>query len=462
MNEQTDKITKYKKPHQINIGMIIFGALFVYIVICLILYFNTKHLRGYEVKTGSLSEDNIYRGIALREEHVVNATAAGYIYYFVPEGTHVSTRDVVYALDSAGNLSDAVTYNTSTATLSNQDLNDLKGKLTTYQSYFGPHDFQTVYDLKKVLNSEIVNLSNKQVLNSLESMDSLSSGVTKYAAGASGDVAFYIDGYEDLKPEDITMDHFDETAYAETSYSGNSLVGNGDAVYKIIPNEDWSVVIHTSNAKAQELSEEGYVLVKFMKDQFKTYGKVKVLSSDADNDISFVQLTFSNSMVDYISDRFLDVELILEEKEGLKIPNSSIVEKNFFLIPKEYMVKGKGGKDGVMRQTFTEKNEQTTEFVTTTIYSEDKDKYYVDQDVLNAGDVIFLPDSTETFTVSEQASLVGVFNINKGYADFRKIIILYQNDDYAIVKSDTMYGLNNYDYIALDAATVKDDQFVYE
>ena len=199
-----------------------------------------------------------------------------------------------------------------------------------------------------------------------------------------------------------------------------------------------------------------------MKDQFKTYGKVKVLSSDADNDISFVQLTFSNSMVDYISDRFLDVELILEEKEGLKIPNSSIVEKNFFLIPKEYMVKGKGGKDGVMRQTFTEKNEQTTEFVTTTIYSEDKDKYYVDQDVLNAGDVIFLPDSTETFTVSEQASLVGVFNINKGYADFRKIIILYQNDDYAIVKSDTMYGLNNYDYIALDAATVKDDQFVYE
>ena len=126
------------------------------------------------------------------------------------------------------------------------------------------------------------------------------------------------------------------------------------------------------------------------------------------------------------------------------------------------MVKGKGGKDGVMRQTFTEKNEQTTEFVTTTIYSEDKDKYYVDQDVLNAGDVIFLPDSTETFTVSEQASLVGVFNINKGYADFRKIIILYQNDDYAIVKSDTMYGLNNYDYIALDAATVKDDQFVYE
>ena len=86
----------------------------------------------------------------------------------------------------------------------------------------------------------------------------------------------------------------------------------------------------------------------------------------------------------------------------------------------------------------------------------------MDQDVLNAGDVIFLPDSTETFTVSEQASLVGVFNINKGYADFRKIIILYQNDDYAIVKSDTMYGLNNYDYIALDAATVKDDQFVYE
>ena len=57
---------------------------------------------------------------------------------------------------------------------------------------------------------------------------------------------------------------------------------------------------------------------------------------------------------------------------------------------------------------------------------------------------------------------MGVYNINKGYADFRQIVILYQNEEYAIVKSNTAYGLNVYDYIVLDSATVHDDDFIYE
>ena len=58
--------------------------------------------------------------------------------------------------------------------------------------------------------------------------------------------------------------------------------------------------------------------------------------------------------------------------------------------------------------------------------------------------------------------MIGVYNINKGYADFKQISILYQNDEYAIVKSNTVYGLNVYDYIVLDASTVNDNEFIYE
>ena len=58
--------------------------------------------------------------------------------------------------------------------------------------------------------------------------------------------------------------------------------------------------------------------------------------------------------------------------------------------------------------------------------------------------------------------MIGVYNINKGYADFKQIIILAQNDEYSIVKSNTTYGLNVYDYIVLDAETVNDNDFIYE
>ena len=58
--------------------------------------------------------------------------------------------------------------------------------------------------------------------------------------------------------------------------------------------------------------------------------------------------------------------------------------------------------------------------------------------------------------------LIGVYNINKGYADFKQIQILYQNDEYSIVKSNTEYGLNVYDYIALNAEAVTVNDFIYE
>ena len=71
-------------------------------------------------------------------------------------------------------------------------------------------------------------------------------------------------------------------------------------------------------------------------------------------------------------------------------------------------------------------------------------------------------DSGEKYAVSKKATLIGVYNMNKGYADFRQIIILYQNEEYAIVKSNTEYGLNAYDYIVLEANSVTDDALLYE
>ena len=54
---------------------------------------------------------------------------------------------------------------------------------------------------------------------------------------------------------------------------------------------------------------------------------------------------------------------------------------------------------------------------------------------------------------------MGVYNKNKGYADFKQIQILYQNEEYSIIRSNTEYGLIEYDYIVLDAETVDENEF---
>ena len=458
---ESNKITKYHKPLNINIGMIIFGVMFIYIIILGIMYFKTEHLSGYEVKEGALSVNNVYRGIALREEQVFPTQSAGYVYYFASEGTHVACGDLIYAIDSSGTLAQNLYSGTENNAYTNEELGGIKSKIMNYKSTFEETDFSTVYDFSFQLKNEVSKLNHKTML---EAMDNLAgaSGINKFYAQKAGTIVFSEDGYETLTPESITMDSFDEEKYVKNQYVSNDLLGNDDTAYKIVTKEDWEIIIPVEKERVQELSDAGYVKVRFLEDQFETWGKVNLYVSDAEHEIQFIGLTFNNSMLNYVTERFIDIELILEEDRGLKIPNSAIAERNFFLVEKEYMTVGDKGQDGVIRQTFTENNEMTTEFVETTVYNVEDDVYYLDEAALSVGDVLYKIDSQETMTVSKQASLVGVYNINKGYADFKQIIILYQNDEYSIVESNTKYGLNCYDYIALDASTVVDDQFIYE
>ena len=45
-------------------------------------------------------------------------------------------------------------------------------------------------------------------------------------------------------------------------------------------------------------------------------------------------------MIRYADDRYLSVELILEDESGLKIPRSSVIEEEFFVIPQEFITTG--------------------------------------------------------------------------------------------------------------------------
>ena len=58
-------------------------------------------------------------------------------------------------------------------------------------------------------------------------------------------------------------------------------------------------------------------------------------------------------------------------------------------------------------------------------------------------------------------TLQGVYNINKGYTQFRQINILYQNEEFTLVEEGTSYGLTVYDRIVLNGEAVSEDEVVY-
>ena len=100
------KVVKFNSPISINIGIVVFGLILVYILINAVIYFTTEKTKYYEVVTGSNAKgiNTSYVGIAMRNEIIEYANQTGYVDYFIREGSRVSKNSTLYSIDSTGNL----------------------------------------------------------------------------------------------------------------------------------------------------------------------------------------------------------------------------------------------------------------------------------------------------------------------------------------------------------------------
>lgn len=465
-NNNQNKIKKYRKPLNLNIGMLIFCAILIYVIGFVISSLGTEKIIPYEVREGSLAINYTYRALALRDEQVIKTDNSGYITYFAREGERIAPGNLVYIVDETGDLKEYLeTENMMENTLSSNDLIELRSDIVNFVHGFDPKKFHTMYDFKYDLKGSVLKLSNSHLYESIDSINNsnLSGSISFHNAVNTGIVTYYIDGFEELKSQDITLEMFDESKYNKTQLVDNALVTADDNIYKISKNENWSLVLPIEESMAEEFLEEEYIKVRFLKNQYESWGKVAiVVGADAN---TYMELTFTNSMITFAKDRFVDIELLLHDETGLKIPNTSIANRDFYLIPEEYItiMSENSEKGSILLETYKEDGSITTSYREIDIYSHDKDNrlYYIDSSILQSGTNLLKPDSQEKYTVSRKGSLIGVYYMNKGYADFRQIQVLYQNDEYSIVKSNTQYGLNVYDYVVLNAESVNDEQFIY-
>ena len=50
-------------------------------------YFFSRPVAAYEVQQGTIASNNVYRGLILRDEHVVKADKTGYVNYYAKNNT---------------------------------------------------------------------------------------------------------------------------------------------------------------------------------------------------------------------------------------------------------------------------------------------------------------------------------------------------------------------------------------
>ncbi|MCR4792510.1 MAG: hypothetical protein K5871_07150 [Lachnospiraceae bacterium] len=465
-NNNSDNIRRFTKSHNLSIGTVLFFLIFIYVIIVSFIYFSSDPIVRYEVVEGSLSSQNIYRAMAIRDEHVVESPYSGYVNFLAREGQKVAVGDIVYTVDETGRLNEFLeSQSLLENTLTDKELDDFKNEIVDFAHSYDSLTYSEVYSFKYALQNSVLKLANSNFLESLRAAQDeggLSTAVKYCTSAHAGTVSYWTDGYETLDPGAVTMDMFNERDYEKVNITANELRATGDPVYKLTESEDWCIVFPIKEADAEDFIERGYIQTRFLRNQYECWGKVSIIRNDKD---VFCRLDFNNSMSAFANERFLDVELILGEETGLKVPNSSIIQKEFYLVDERFVIYDSVNNIYyIMITGYDETGQPITMRREISVYSHDEKNhvYYVDETIITAGDVLHLENSQDTFVISARGTLTGVYNINKGYADFKEITILAQNDEYAIVKPNSTYGLRVYDYIALKADTVSADQFINE
>lgn len=433
-----------------NIGTLIFGAILLYILISLIIYATTKHISTYQVISGPLAQNQTYTALAVREEKVISSNNDGYIRYYAQEGRKVKKTGAVYS------LSQSPEETSGTSELSEESLSKIRALTAQFASTFNPDNFGQVYSFKYSLAGSILDYAG---MDKSSDSTAIVGDSSVYLAPESGVVVYSRDGMEDVTADNFTAEDFSYSSYKVENLRTSDHITAGTPVYKLITDEKWSVLVPVTTFQASKLEGKSTIKVKFRKDSSTMNGSLELLTR---SDGTYARITFSSGMIRFASDRYLEIELVTNAEKGLKIPISSVVSKDFFLVPKEYAVSLENSSDlGFIRKTENKDGTYSTEFINATIYASDDDNYYVDMAEFSVGDVLVMENSTQTYTLKATGQLDGVYNINRGYTVFRRIEIIDQNEEYCIVKTGTPYGLSLYDNIVLDSSTVSEDEILF-
>lgn len=456
-------IKKYKTKRELNLGIFLFAIVFIYLLITVIMYFTGDKISVYEVREGSIVNDNSYTGLVLRQETAVNAEETGYISYYQNENSKVKNGTYIYALSPQKLDTDSQASGDaaeSTGSLNPEIQAGIIYQMQNFNENYDPDDFSAVYTLKNEINASLQDAFSATRTEQLSTVITESGlEVASYAAPRDGIVAFTVDGYESLTKDTFTAENFDRTKYENTVLEDQMKISAGSPVYRLITSEDWSVIVQLDRETAEQLEadEVTSVKVRIDKDSETLWADFSIITRNGD---FYGCLDFDNSMIRYAEERYLNIELILEDESGLKIPKSSVIEEKFYVIPEEYITTGgNSSSDGVMVQ---DENGDAV-FQQVDIYdSSDEGEVYISRDDITEGTVLIKPESSETYTVGKTKTLQGVYNINKGYAVFKKVDILCENDEYYIVQEGDSYGLYNYDHIVQDGSSFNSEEVVFQ
>ncbi len=445
---------------QLNIGFIVFMILFIYLTITIVVNLMKERISVCRVEEGQIVNSASFTGVCIRDEEVVNTSGNGYINFYVGEGDKVANGGNIYLLNSnPPQSSDSNAQDSGDIGFNASAYGDIRDQVTVFSRNYTDSQFSQVYSLASNLQS----LSTEMVSTAkIQDYQANTGNGQVIQTSQSGIVSYSYDGYENLSVESVTKNVLSGSEHELHQINPYTYVESGQPAYKLVHNHQWQIVIPLTTEQASELEDVTSVNLTFKKDNIETISDFRIHQG---SDGVYGVLTLNDYMVRYISERYVDIEIVFEEAAGLKIPTSALLTKDFYQIPIEYLIEdNRSYEEGFYCERTNENGETVADFRTTGIYYRDNDYFYVSMDDFSLGDYIGKVNTgseEERFRIGATGQLPGVYNINKGYTQFEIVQILHKNSDYCIVTENLNYSVALYDNIVLNSETVTENQIVY-
>lgn len=454
-NIKGKKIINFKsrsRKWEMNIAVIVFIAIFIYIIGICYNYFTAHNISTYEVRYGSIINDTEYTGLAIREEVVYKAAESGYIQFYYLNGSRVSYDNSLYTIASSNEdvVEQASVIASSEDDLTTSTLQSVLSEIQSFNSSYSNNAYGVTYDVTEDLNAILENIENTIKINVLDSLDDSTANFNIYRSDQAGIICYGIDGYEGVTVDNFTSDMLEQSNYtSSTVVTGDSVTSNA-SIYKLITDESWQILFQINEIDIDIFEEESKVEIKFVSDGESTTADFEIMELDGDH---YGVISMNKNMIRYSNERFIDIELIFDELEGYKIPKSSVISREFYQVPLDYITRGgDSSSNGVVAQN----EDGSVEFIETNVYYQDSDYGYILASTLPINQTIIMEETSEKLVLDSVIELNGVYNINKGYAEFKCVTILTESAEYYIVDESMSYSISNYDRIALYGDSVEE------
>lgn len=311
-------------------------------------------------ENGNLEDIINADGVIIKDEHVYNATVNGSATYYYEDGSKVKEGQLVADLNTDSNSSqiskeiseikeainlkkNASGINTTATTLTQENLSAFENEI---QVSILNNKLNNMYSIvEQTSNKEsivaAVNEGNYEQydLAQLESMKnnlekSISTHKVPYYTAHSGLITYKIDGLEnEYNYENVLLMTPSSTIKKDIQLadksSQESFAAN-EGMFKIVRNFDYYIAATVDNERAKLFEANKYIKTRILTDgqQHEVWGYIEKINYGSEQ--SVLILYFNDYFYKVYDKRYVNLELITDIYEGLKISNKSITQLNGF------------------------------------------------------------------------------------------------------------------------------------